>query len=152
MAKSGETSKNRELPIITSQLWSPNGINKQWWYHGGARLYRSSVHKGTGYAWSNRATFVKSPIYFETHVVARRDTILRLHQKHTEEDQELHLHHCSSSPSPSPSPSHSHSQAVNRDLLAIGDLVRIFGIDLNNYALFSFMVLYHFILPEPEDL
>ena len=58
-------------------------------------------------------------------------------ETHPEEDPPLHHHHSSSSPSPS------HliviAIACNWDLLAIGDLVRIFGIDLSNSTMFSFI-------------
>ena len=54
-----------------------------------------------------------------------------------EEDPPLHHHHSSSSPSPS------HliviAKACNWDLLVIGNLVRIFGIDLSNSTMFSIL-------------
>jgi hypothetical protein len=55
-----------------------------------------------------------------------------LHQKHAEEDPPLHHYHSSSSPS------HLIAIAIacNWDLLAIGDLVRIFGIDLSDSTMF----------------
>ena len=102
---------------------------------GGACLYRAPVPPGTAFARSNGATFVKTPIYFETLAAAQRATILRLHQKPPEEDPPLHHHHSSASPSPS------HliviAIACNWDLLVIGNLVRIFGIDLSISTMFS---------------
>ena len=104
---------------------------------GGARPYRLPVPLGTAFAWSNGATFVKTPIYFETPAAAERAAILILHHKPPKEDPPLHHHHSSSSPSPS----HLIAIAIacNWDLLAIGDLVRIFGIDLSNSTMFSFI-------------
>jgi hypothetical protein len=50
---------------------------------GGARPYRAPIPPGTAFAWSNGATFVKMPIYFDTPAATQRAVILRLRKKHT---------------------------------------------------------------------
>ena len=131
--------KNHELPILTSQLGSKTntrGVND--------RRYGWGLPVPCARTTRHRLRQIKRSNFREDAYIFR-DSSRRTESRHSqiasethpEEDPPLHHHHSSSSASPP------HLIAIdiacNWDLLAIGDLVRIFGIDLSNSIMFSFI-------------
>jgi hypothetical protein len=102
---------------------------------GKARPYRPPVLTSTDFIMSNQVTFMKAPIYFQTSAAAQSAVPFSYYIKKDRGSS-------TASPPPyssSPSPSHTIAIACNWDLLAIGDIVRTFGINPRNSIMFSFI-------------